>query len=279
MVHVGALALALPAAAEPRRVVSLTVCTDQMVMLLADRDQIAGLSRLAADEAISPYADLAKGHRLHGARTEEVLALKPDLVVAGGFARKETVELLGRLGVPMFEMPYVTTAAEVPAALRSMGKALGREARAEALARAMEERLAGRQVIRAGAPSAAVWRPGGYVPGDRGLASDVLRLAGYRNIGGGLLRRPNGRVEIETLLRYPPDLLVQDSRSPDKPTQSQVMLAHPALESLAGIASIDLPLKFWLCASPAALEAADRLAAFRPRVTSLARARLSENAP
>ena len=40
-----ALALAQPASAEPRRIVSLDYCADQFVLALADRDQIAALSR------------------------------------------------------------------------------------------------------------------------------------------------------------------------------------------------------------------------------------------
>src|ERR1700740_2384871 len=45
----------------PRRVVSINMCTDQLVVLLADRDQIAGLGPNAGKRELSAVADKIAG--------------------------------------------------------------------------------------------------------------------------------------------------------------------------------------------------------------------------
>ena len=54
-----AAAAGLGAAAGPRRIVSLNPCLDAQLVHIADRRQIAGLSRLSRDPATSTLADLA----------------------------------------------------------------------------------------------------------------------------------------------------------------------------------------------------------------------------
>ena len=65
------LALAgMPAGAAdpPRRVASFNVCADQLVIALADPDQIVGLSPYASDPAISVVAE--KARRVSAARLD-----------------------------------------------------------------------------------------------------------------------------------------------------------------------------------------------------------------
>jgi iron complex transport system substrate-binding protein len=75
-----ALAFAMPAYAAPRRIVSLDYCADQFVLALADRDQIAALSR-GSQRDDSYYRTRAAGIRQTRGTLEEVLALRPDLVI------------------------------------------------------------------------------------------------------------------------------------------------------------------------------------------------------
>ena len=45
----------------PRRIVSLTVCTDQLLLDLVDRDRIAALTYLAVDPTVSMRVEDARG--------------------------------------------------------------------------------------------------------------------------------------------------------------------------------------------------------------------------
>src|SRR5688572_3101869 len=77
--------LLLPAAGQataPQRVVSLNLCTDAMLFELARPGQIAAVTRLSRDPALSRFArEAARTPVIHG-MAEEVLALAPDLVLA-----------------------------------------------------------------------------------------------------------------------------------------------------------------------------------------------------
>jgi iron complex transport system substrate-binding protein len=73
--------------------------------------------------------------------------------------------------------------------------------------------------------------------------------------------RSNGRVAVETLVMDPPDLLVVDSVRPDRPGIGQSVMAHPALTGArANMAVAPFPIAYWLCASPASIQAVDMLA-------------------
>lgn len=249
------------AQAAPTRVVSLSLCTDQFVLALAERGQIAALSRLAGDPHLSPFAAHAAGMPRHGGTAEEILMLKPDLVVAGGFARGRTVEMLERLGVPVLRLRSATLLADILPQVEQVAQALGRMEEGHALRTSLEARYAAKQGgQRIG--TAALYRPGGDAPGTRDLANDMMSAAGLTNIAGRLARRANGRVFVEQLVLDPPDILVVDSRRPDRPGIGQSILDHPALRPIAGrMREVEFPIKYWLCAGPGSFEGAEVLRA------------------
>lgn len=251
---------ALPAGAAPAaRVVSLSLCADQFLLALDTQSQVAGLTRLAGDVHLSPYADRAAGMATHDGTAESVLMLKPDLVIAGGYARAQTVTMLERLGVPVLRLKTPHKLSDIPGQLEQVADALGRGEQGRALAQDLRRRLAGPPA--GPQPTAALYRPGGEVPGGRGIVNDMMEAAGLTNIGGRVQGRENGRVAVETLLLNTPDLLVVDSRRPDRPGIGQAVLDHPALAgSRAGMAVAAFPIAFWLCASPASIDGVDLLA-------------------
>lgn len=259
-----AVLTALPAGAAPgsppaTRVVSLSLCADQFLLALGAQGQIAGLTRLAGDEHLSPYAAQAAGLPTHDGTAESVLMLKPDLVVAGGYARAQTVGMLERLGVPVLRLKTPQTLAEIPPQIEQVAGAMGRQQEGRALADRLRAKLLPRE--QSARPTAALYRPGGEVPGSRGIVNDMMQAAGLENIGGRLTGRPNGRVAVETMLLNPPDLLILDSVRPDRPGVGQSVMDHPALaQARGGMAVASFPIAWWLCASPASIEGVERLA-------------------
>ncbi|MEZ5998409.1 MAG: hypothetical protein R3B98_06925 [Hyphomonas sp.] len=83
-----AMMVVAPALAEKPRVVSLDYCADQFVLGLADREQILAVSK-DAEKPFSHLRDRAAGLPKVRAAAEDVVALKPDIVVRswGGDAR------------------------------------------------------------------------------------------------------------------------------------------------------------------------------------------------
>ena len=105
-----ALAVALvltggAATAKPMRIVSLNLCTDQVLVDLVEVRRIAALSFLARDANLSAISARARTiHQVRGA-AEEVLSLDPDLVLAGTYTTPATVDLLRRLGRNVTVLP------------------------------------------------------------------------------------------------------------------------------------------------------------------------------
>ncbi|MEW8396486.1 MAG: ABC transporter substrate-binding protein, partial [Candidatus Thiodiazotropha sp.] len=77
------LLTSLAAATEtaPRRVVSVNLCSDQLLLLLADPPQVASVSHLATQPASSFVAEQAARYPLNRARAEEIIRLQPDLIL------------------------------------------------------------------------------------------------------------------------------------------------------------------------------------------------------
>lgn len=136
-------AMALTAAAQPpRRIVSLNACLDAMLVHLADRNQIAALSHYARDPHGSTVAEQAKSLPYTWESAEEVIALRPDLVLASQHSALATRNALKRLEVPVQRFAVPKTIAESLAQVRKVARLIGRPERGEALVARVEAALA-----------------------------------------------------------------------------------------------------------------------------------------
>lgn len=222
------LLVAAPAAAAPARVVSINLCADQFVVALADPAQIAALSPLAADPALSAVAGRARAFPRIRPNAEAALALRPDLVVAGAWGGREAEPILARRGVPVLRLPLAEDFPAIRAQLLQVGAALGQEVRAARLTAEMDKRLAA--ISPAGSGAALVWQAAGFTPGRGTLVDAVLRAAGRANAAP---FAGYGTVRLEALLRNPPSLLVLPARAQGGGTSlAEALLAHPALRAL-----------------------------------------------
>jgi iron complex transport system substrate-binding protein len=194
------LLLAAPAAAQ--RVVSLNLCADILLLLLAP-ERIAGLTPLAADPTLNPLAAQASAHPVIRAEIEHVVVARPDLVLAGPWGARATLARLEARGVRVERLPAANGFAAIRALTRRAGAVLGARARAEALVAAMDAALAPPAEPRG---TALLWQPRGFAPGRGTLADDALRAAGYANAA------PHdgfGHVGLEALLAAPPGMLLR----------------------------------------------------------------------
>jgi iron complex transport system substrate-binding protein len=246
-----AAAYAIPAGALATgtdRVVSLNLCTDQMLVLLAP-EKVLALSSLARDPALSFVAAEAATLPTVRASAEAVLRLRPDLILAGPYGAQATVALLQQEGIPLLRIGLVQDFAGIRQMTRSLAATLGVPERGEALLAAMDASLealphADRQM------RAIVWQARGLTAGPGTLLDAVLRAAGLTNASDGR------RIGLEGLLRHPPDLLVV-ATAPGYPSLASELLDHPALADLPRRA---IPPALTICAGPFTARAAALLA-------------------
>jgi len=278
-VSAGALAVALsgaaavPAAAgaePPRRVVSMNLCTDQLALMLAAPGQLVSVSYLAQDPAASPLAEAARAVPGNRGLAEDIVLLRPDLVLAGRFSATATVAMLERLGVPVVRFEPEDSLDDVEANLHRMGEVLGQPARAAAL---VAEFRAGRAALAARVAAipparAAIWQARGWSPGRVSLAGDILAAAGLHNIAGDLGLTWGGVLALETLLLAAPEVLVLGGSgygAGEGHSQARALLSHPALRGLPAHArGVALTDRDWICGTPHVLAAVGRLIGRHP---------------
>jgi iron complex transport system substrate-binding protein len=257
----------------PRRIVSLDLCTDQLLIELAPRARIAAVTHLAADASVSAIPDKAKGIPITHGDAEDVLGYDPDLVLAGPFGVSATVALLSRLNRNVVIVPLPQDLKGMRASILAVAVAIGEVASGEAMLQAFDQRLAFlRRPLDEASPTALVYQVGGVVSAAGSLADAVLAAAGFRNLAREYPLTRNGQVPLELLVVSPPDLLVLSSARNAYPTPAADNLRHPALSKLRRThAALELPWQRWLCGTPHIADAIEELATARDRLKATGR--------
>lgn len=264
-----ALVAAVPLACEageappdrPGRVVSLNLCADELVLRLADRDQIAAVTWLARDPRGSTVMAEAAGVPVTRGLSEEVTALQPDRVIAGAFTTRTIVGMLKRIGLPVLELGLPSDFDGVRAQIRTVAAALGQQARGEAMIADLDARLAGI----APAPRrlrALVMRPNAFTVAPGSLGDAIIRAAGLVNVAAEIGRDRNGQVPLEAAALADADLVVLDDGGEGAPSLADALLHHPILQRLRREGrTVSVPNRLWTCPGPQVAEVVARLAA------------------
>jgi iron complex transport system substrate-binding protein len=263
--------LATPAAAQvgsPPRLASINLCTDQLLATLADPDQILGLSPYARDPARSWDAAKASRFPLLSGEAEDVLVLKPDIVVAGRFTKRATRELLKDKGLRVAEFDPARSLDDVKKQLRQMGALVKHPDRAEA-------EIAKLDAAMAHAREAALRKPlrvlavsrRGWVSGGANLTTSLLSAVGLSNAGGELGLQAGGYASLEAIISLRPDLLLVTDSSDYAEDEGRAFLLHPALEKFYPTSKrIVIPERLTVCGGPTLAEALERLTTELKRV-------------
>lgn len=257
----GATLMMSPALAKMPRVASINVCTDQLLLALADPEQIVGLSPYSRDAARSWAAREASKFPLLSGEAEDVLVLKPDVVVAGRFTKRATRELLKEKSLRVVEFDAARTIDDVRVQIRRMGDLIGQQERAStqiarldaALARARAMASRSRQSV------LAVSRRG-WVSGGESLTTAMLTEVGLSNKARALGLRLGGFASLETIVNLKPDLILLSDGGDFAEDQGKAFLLHPALERLYPTDKrIVVPERLTVCGGPMLSDALDRL--------------------
>lgn len=255
-------------AADLPRMASINLCTDQLLVTLADPAQILGLSPYARDPARSWDAAKAGQFPLLSGDAEDVLVLKPDIVVAGRFTKRATRELLKDKGLHVAEFDPARSFDEVKKQLRQMGALVKHPERAEAEIARLDETMAHARdaALRKPFRVLAVSRRG-YVSGGQNLTTSLLSAVGLSNAGGELGLKAGGYASLEAIISLRPDFLLVTDNSDFAEDEGRAFLLHPALEKFYPASKrIVIPEKLTVCGGPTLTRALERLAAELKRV-------------
>lgn len=219
--------------AKPRRIVSLNLCTDELVLRLADRQAIASVTWLSQDPRNANMAEVARTLPANHGLIEQVLSHKPDLVIAGAYTTRSTVALLKRVGAPVREFGVPRNIAEMRAQITEVAALLGEPVRGAALIAEIDARLARIAADQAQPrPRALVLRPNGFTVGRGSLVDEILTAAGLVNRAAELGIDNYGQIALEIVALGQADLLILNTTPDGPPSLAHEILHHPVLARL-----------------------------------------------
>ncbi|MFN3945615.1 MAG: ABC transporter substrate-binding protein [Allosphingosinicella sp.] len=245
--------LAAPAAAAPRRVASLNLCTDELLLLLADPRQIASVTHLSHQPAETALWRQARAHPRNDGSLLSVAGLRPDLVLTMGGGGRDRLRIAGRLGIRTLDLPFAQSLDDVERSVALVAEALGRP---EA-GRRVTARIA---ALRQSAPPAgrdAIWLGGGgRTVSATGLEAQWMVLAGLRQRA-----LPGDRVPLETLLARPPAVLLRSDYRAGQFSGNQRWLGHPLARGAGKARMLATDGRRWTCMGPPMVDEILRLRA------------------
>jgi iron complex transport system substrate-binding protein len=255
-------------AAELPRIASMNVCTDQLLLTLADPEQILGLSPYARDASQSWAAEDARRYPLLSGGAEDILVLRPDIVVASAFDKRATRELLKQKGTLIAEFAVPRSLDEVKKQIHLMGIITGHPDRATAHIDRLDIALARTR----GAMARKKYRVlplsrRGWVSGSESLLSSLLIEAGLLNAADEIGVSVGGFASLETVIQLKPDFLVVSEAGNHAEDDGRAFLLHPALERFYPASKrIAIPDRLTVCGAVMLTEALDILAAELDRI-------------
>lgn len=192
----------------PRRIVSLSPATTELLFALGAGDRVVGRTRWCEDPPEARQVP-SVGDGL-APNVEAIVARRPDLVVFyHASANDAALERLDALGLPSVSV-RVDRLADLARTARLLGRLTGDSARADSLIETLDAELAASSVhARPSAPRVLilVWDNPPIVIGGGSFLSEIVELAGGRNAFGDL-DRPSATVSIETIAARAPDVVL-----------------------------------------------------------------------
>lgn len=256
-----ATAGASAAAAAPRppaRIVSLNLCADQYLLALADPAQIVALTRFARDPNMSAAANAARTIPVSRGSAEDVLMLRPDLVISSPFRRQTVAAVLAGRNVATLDLPPADSYTAIVTQVRQVAAAIGHPDRGETLIRRMDTALARLPRAPGGGRTAAYYQRRGFLTGTGTLVDELMQRLGLANLATRLGKPALSQLSLEQMALARPDYLVVESATDRVTDQGTEMLHHPILD---GIPRLRIPEAWTVCGGPAYVLAAQSLAA------------------
>ncbi|MEN3931270.1 ABC transporter substrate-binding protein [Microvirga sp. W0021] len=247
--------------AEPKRIVSLNPCLDTVLIYVADREQIAALSHYGRDPESSTISEIAKDLPYVSDSAEEILSLKPDLILSAGHSSPATRKALEQMGLPsqMFTVP--NTLQDNYEQIRRIASLVGHPDRGEALISTIDTAI--NQMRPASAATrykTLILQSSGLVAGSGTLIDEMMTIAGLDNAASQYGISQWGTVSLEQLIADPPQLLLMDMENNTKPTWADRILHHPALTNpKVSMKRAPIPQPFLYCGGPVIIKTAEAL--------------------
>ena len=221
-------------ASVPQRIVSLSLCTDQLLLMLAPRQHIVSLTRGAVD---------------------------PDLIVGSAFASRDAVHFLRQLGYPVKLIGLPVSIAEIRDLLLAFGEWVGSPERAEQVVRKMDWQLANLNPQQDRVKKTAlIYSSNGYTIGSGTLENVMLNAAGFHNLAVDMGVVGFEQITLERVVAAQPAFLFIENHIDNSDSLASQYVNHPVLDKMLLSKQREfIPSRLRACAGPMVVEAINYL--------------------
>jgi iron complex transport system substrate-binding protein len=165
--------------ATPQRIVSLDYCADQYVLKFVARNRILALSP-DAEKDFSYMRSAASGIRQVRSSTEDILVLKPDLVVRSYGGGPHATAFLERAGIPVLNVGWASGLDGVMSNVQTMADGLGASEQGKQVVADMQARLDAVS-SKSRNQSMLYLTPAGVTTGPGSMIHELISAAGFEN--------------------------------------------------------------------------------------------------
>ena len=249
------------AAAPPQRVVSLNLCSDQLLLMLAAPEQVASVSHLAVEESSSFVARQAAAYPLNHARLEEIIRLQPDLAITVPYTNPRLVSSLHQLGFETYQLALGSQLPEITSEIARLANRLGQPAKGAAIIERMQKQIKDEdEQTLAERSTALLYQPRGYTSAAGTLQDEAMKLAGWRNPATEAGFSGYTAAPLEQVIEWQPQLLIISNYGEPGESRAEQLIHHPALKRvMKNRPSLEIPYKYWICPGPMLAEAVSLL--------------------
>jgi len=258
---------AAPPSPQGGGIVSTNPCADAMLVELVPAGRIAAISHYSRDPATSSIdPQRAARFRTNNGTAEEVIALRPDLVVASSFTAPSTRAAFARAGLRTLYLDSPVTIAASKAQIRELAAALDAPAAGEAMIARIDRAVAA--AAHPGPPvPALLWIGGNLVSGEGTLLDEMMVKAGFSDHAAHYGLRRTGYLPIEHVLVDPPRvMLAPDEPGRDAGSRAAQLRAWAIGRMGAKVHQARFPRSLANCGGPVIARAMTRLAEVRRAV-------------
>jgi iron complex transport system substrate-binding protein len=207
-----ALTAAAAAAAEPpKRIASLNLAADEVLLELVPADRLVAVTAQVDEPGMSNATGRVPAGiaRFFRADLERLVALRPDLVIVSEYTDPDFLRQLERSGIPRHSMQGLRTLPGYRQAILDLGRAVGAEDGARALAARFDASLAALAGRLGGAPRPRVlyWASGMSAGADSAIGA-LVECGGGVNVGAELGLRGIAPIAAERAFLAAPDAVL-----------------------------------------------------------------------
>jgi iron complex transport system substrate-binding protein len=219
--------------ARPKRIVSQTLLTDELLFDLTTPDRIASVTTASLDPKYSNVLEKVKASNVQvAADAEQILRLQPDLIFVASYTRAEIVELLRAAKAPIIRFTNFEKLDDIKRNIRTAGYAIGEDERTESLIEEMEESIKDIQehIPKSGKPPRVLsYSLSGNTAGIGSSFDTITSLVGAINVASEQNLKGFPQISAEQLLAWQPDYIVIGADHDKFEETKQALLANRAV--------------------------------------------------